>query len=85
MVNPHEKVSSADQDNWVALADLMRQQLERFAKGPTHAGVPPLTPEELQRLVSLAAEVKCFHSCCLAFDAELEGLREKLLHQGCHQ
>lgn len=76
-IDTHAKVSSADQDAWVELAELLRNNLLRLVMQPN------LTLEDLRAIRNAAWEIKAFHVVCLAFDAQLEATREKLLHGEC--
>jgi hypothetical protein len=79
---PHP-LTSAEADRWTAFAELMANNLDRFALMPAKPGDPKLTPEECCRLMELAVAVRAFHMGCLTFDAEVEAQRAKF-EAGAH-
>lgn len=66
---PHDSVASADQDAWIEIAELIRNNLLRILMKPD------LTCEEIVYSCTLAHAAMEFHRMALSFDDRLDHLR----------
>lgn len=75
-VDPHERVSSTIQDDWVIFAEKMYGYCLKIVMEPK------LTPEEVGCLLNLAIAVRMFNVACLCMDDDVESTKAKLA-SGC--
>lgn len=71
MIDPHAKVTSVAQDNWVQLAELFYANCLRLAMKPDQ------TSEAILAAICVADQARQFHILALSFDGDVKATCER--------
>ena len=72
MIDPHDKVSSVQQDEWIRLASTFRQHAERTMLEA------PIKRDDFLLVSQVLTEAMCLEKLAMAFDDHVEHLRANL-------
>lgn len=70
-INPHEKVTSVAQDNWVQASELLYKNVVKLAEKPDQ------TADSILANITVAYKARQLHILCLTFDDDVEAMRAK--------
>jgi hypothetical protein len=70
-IDPHAKVTSVAQDDWVQLAEVLYANCLRLAM------LPGMEPEHVTATIATANKARQFHILCLTFDDDVDAMRAR--------